>query len=171
MEFSKMNRRSFLGFYSLIFFLFSVVFLSACNSGKTLSPAEQAQQIRTAINNNNLQTFRTLTALPLTISNQQWESAKDGYGFVLGVAKHTIISTDDLFNKAIPLFLKSLEIEGKKTMTDMTLNMFTSELGEKKNDWAGLNLILFKRGEGDVEHIVLMGLNKKTNKLNAIYLN
>lgn len=171
MDFSKIVRGSFLGSYSLIFFLFSATLLSACSDGKTLSPVEQAQQIRIAINNNDLEIFRTLSAIPLTIRNQEWESAKDGTGFVLGAAKRTLVSTEELFNKTIPSFLKSLKIEGEQAITDITSNMFTSELGNNMNDWSDLNLILFKRGEGDVEHIVLMGLNKKTNKMEAIYLN
>ncbi|MFK5915780.1 MAG: hypothetical protein QM484_15545 [Woeseiaceae bacterium] len=171
MDLSKHVRNSPLGFYFLIFFLLSAVFLSACNGDKTLSTTEQAQQIRLAINNNDAEKLRTLSALPLMLRNQEWESAQDGYGFVLGVAKHTIISTNDLFNKTIPPFLKSLNIEGEQATTDITLTMLTSQLGKTINDWADLNLVIFKRGEGDVEHIVIMGLNKKTNKLNAIYIN
>lgn len=171
MDFSKIVRSSSLGFYSLIFFLFSASLLSACSGSKTFSPAEQAQQIRIAINNNNSEKLRSLSALPLAIRNQEWGSAKDGTGFFLGAAKHTLVSTEELFNKTIPSFLKSLKIEGEQAITDITLNMFSSELGKNMNDWADLNLILFKRGEGDVEHIVLMGLNKKSNKMEAIYLN
>ena len=171
MDFSKINHNSFLGFYSLIFFLFCAAFLSACSGGKTLSPAEQALQIRLAINNNNIDQFRTLSTLPLTIRNQEWESAQDGYGFVLGAAKLTVISTEEKFNKTIPSFLKSVQIEGEKATTDITLTMLTSQLGPTINNWTDLNLIAFKRGEADVEHIVVMGLNKKTNKLDSIYLN
>lgn len=171
MDFSKIVRSSFPGFYSLIFFLFSAVLISSCSDGKMLSSVKQAQQIRIAINNNNSEKFRALSTLPLTIRNQKWESAQDGYGFVLGVAKHTIISTDDLFNKTIPPFLKSLKIEGEQATTDITLTMLTAQFGKTINDWADLNLVIFKRGEGDVEHIVIMGFNKKTNKLKAIYIN
>ena len=171
MDLSKVIHSSFLGFYSLIFFLFSTVLLSSCSDGKTLSPAEHAQQVRLAINNGNAEKIHALSTLPLTLRNQEWESAQDGSGFVLGGVNQTTISTEELFNKTIPSFLKSLKIEGEQAVTDVTLNMFTSELGKSMNDWAELNLVLFKRGEGDVEHIVLMGLNKKTNKLKAIYIN
>jgi len=49
--------------------------------------------------------------------------------------------------------------------------MFKNELGDKLSFWKRFNLVLFKRGEGDVEHIVLMGINKTSNKLSAIYIN
>ena len=49
--------------------------------------------------------------------------------------------------------------------------MFAEELKGNKKYWMSLNLYLLKRGEGDVEHIVLLGLDKNTNKLRAIYVN
>jgi len=156
-------------FYVLPFILSFL--LVACDSTHTRSPTEQALQIRLSINNNNIEEFRALSSLPLIIREQEWQSAKDGTGFILGVAKQSLLSSDDAFNKIISTFLKSLQIEDERAVTDITSNMFTSELGEKVNDWDDFKLILFKRGEGDVEHIVLMGLNKKTNKLQAIYIN
>lgn len=153
-----------------IFFLISI-FLASCDSSNILSPTEQALQIRSSINTNNVDKLRALSSLPLIVREQEWGSAKDGSGFVLGAAKQSLISTDEAFKiKMIP-FLKPLQIEDEQAITDVTLNMFTSELDEQINIWDNLNIVLFKRGEGDVEHIVLMGLNKKTNKLNTIYIN
>ena len=153
-----------------VFFLISI-FLTSCDSSIILSPTEQALEIRLSINNNNIKKLRALSSLPLIVREQEWESAKDGSGFVLGAAKQSSISTDEVFNKKIISFLKSLQIEGEQAITDITLNMFTTELGKQVNNWADLKLVLFKRGEGDVEHIVLMGLSKETNKLKAIYIN
>lgn len=151
--------------------LFSLVFLAACNSSNATSFTDEAVKIRLAINNNNVVQLRALTSIPLIIREQEWESAQDGKGFVLGKVNQSLISTNVLFNKKIPLFLQSLKIEGEKAITDITLDMFTDELGDQIKTWNKFKLILFKRGEGDVEHIVLIGLNKKTNKLNAIYIN
>jgi len=157
--------------YALLIFFIISIFLTSCDSSVTLSPTKQALQIRLSINNNNAKKLRTLSSLPLIISEQQWESASDGSGFVLGTTKQSSISTDEIFIKKITPFLKSLQIEGEQAITDITLNMFTTELGKHINNWDKLNLILFKRGEGDVEHIVLMGLSKETKKLKAIYIN
>ena len=155
--------------YLPFLFLFSII-LTSCDSN-TLSPSEQAQLIRGAINNNDVKKFRELSALPLLLREQEWESAKDGTGFVLAATKQSLLATNEQFNKIIPSFLKSLHIEGEQAILDITLNMFSDELGNQVDGWTNLNLILFKRGEGDVEHIVLMGLNKKTNELEAIYIN
>lgn len=156
---------------ALLLFSLTSLFLFSCNSNTSVTPSEQALQIRLSINNNNTDKLRALSSLPLIVREQEWESANDGSGFVLGPAKQLVISTDESFKKKIKSFLKSLQIEGEQTITDITLNMFTSELGKQAGSWADLKLVLFKRGEGDVEHIVLMGLNKKTNKLKAIYIN
>lgn len=153
-----------------VFFLISI-FLASCNSSDTLSPTEQALQIRLSINNNNVDKLHALSSLPLIVREQEWKSAKDGSGFILGAAKQSLISTNEAYNIKITPFLKSLQIEGEQAITDITLNMFASELGKQANNWTDLKLILFKRGEGDVEHIVLMGLSKKTNNLKAIYTN
>ena len=156
---------------ALLLFSLTSLFLFSCDSNTSVTPSEQALQIRLSINNNNTDKLRALSSLPLIVLEQEWESAKDGSGFILGVTKQSVISTDELFNKKIEPFLKSLQIEGVQAITDITLNMFTSELGKQADSWTNLKLVLFKRGEGDVEHIVLMGLNKKTNKLKAIYIN
>lgn len=154
----------------LYLYCFYLILIS-CSSNTLPSITEQAHKIRLSINNNNTDKLRALSSLPLIVCEQEWESAKDGSGFVLGISEQSLISTDELFNKKIEPFLKSLKIEGVQAITDITLDMFTSELGKQADSWTDLKLVLFKRGEGDVEHIVLMGLNKKTNKLKAIYIN
>jgi len=164
MDFSKKFR------FSLLSFLY-LLFLTACNSSHATSIAEVAEKIRFAVNNNNIEQFHSLTTLPLTIYEQEWESAQDGMGFVLGKFTQKDISTTSKFKAIIPDFLVSLQIEGKTPITDISLDMFKDELGNKLTFWKRFNLVLFKRGEGDVEHIVLMGLNKTTNKLSAIYIN
>ena len=164
MDFSKFYQTSLIS-------LFSLIFLVACNSSNADSITEAAMKIRFAINTNNAEQLHSLTTLPLTIREQEWESANDGTGFALGNVKLTSIPTNSHFNKLIPPFLQSVQIEGEKPVTDITLDMFKDELGKHITNWARFKLVLFKRGEGDVEHIVLMGLNKKTNKMEAIYLN
>ncbi len=54
---------------------------------------------------------------------------------------------------------------------NITLSMFSDELKNQKQHWVNLKLHLLIRGERDVEHIVLLGLEKYTHKLRAIYIN
>lgn len=164
MEFSKAYRTALAAIFSLILF-------SACSTSNADSITNTAEKIRLAINRNNVELLRSLTVIPLSVREQEWESAQDGSGFVLGKVKETTLSTKSDFNNFMPAFLKSVEIEGEKASTDITLDMFTDELGKNIKYWSRFNLVLFKRGEGDVEHIVLIGLNKTSRKMEAIYIN
>jgi hypothetical protein len=37
--------------------------------------------------------------------------------------------------------------------------------------WAGLELVLFKRGEGDVEHIAIVGVDGRSGKVTGLFVN
>jgi len=159
------------GFNLLFILLLLMPFLSACSNDKENTPIEQAKLIRLSINNNNSDQLRTLSSLPLLVSTQEWTSSDDGYGFVLGDSKQIELTTDKEFQEHFKATINSIHIQGEQVISDISLNIFTEELKDQIKRWDSLNLYLLKRGEGDVEHIVLLGLNKNTNKLRAIYIN
>ena len=155
----------------LSFFLF-VLMLSACNNSNKLTSTEQAQLIRQAINDNNVNQLQSLSALPVFVREQEWITVNDGYGFVLGSEKQINLSTNIDFIQYFKLSINSVHIESEKVITeDITLSLFADELSNQIQYWNNLNLHLLVRGEADVEHIVLLGLEKETNKLRAIYIN
>lgn len=153
--------------YTLLFTLIISLLFSACKPNIKISYIEQAKNIRLSINDNNVEYFHSLVSSTLIVREQQWETAKDGIGFILGEVKQVLIQSD----AKTASFLKSIYIEGDKAISDVTLNMFHNELGAQIKRWEKYKLILFIRGEGDVEHIVLMGLDNKTRKLQALYVN
>ncbi len=156
----------------LLTFLLFVSSITACVSGEYHSPVEHVSAIRLSINNNNIKKLRTLATLPLFFQEQEWSSATDGYGFVLGDSKQIELATNEEFEQHFRARIESIHIKGEKVLSnDITLDMFAEELKGTKKYWMSLNLYLLKRGEGDVEHIVLLGLDKNTNKLRAIYVN
>ena len=129
-------------------------------------------QIRSAINANDVSAFQSLLTLPLLVTEQQWRSVDDGVGFVLGERSDRKIGAADNTFTELKQLIESVAIQGELAMTDgIELALFTDELREQLNHWRQLELVLFKRGEADVEHIVLLGLDKKTKQLRAIYLN
>ncbi|MDR4515938.1 MAG: hypothetical protein MRK00_00850 [Nitrosomonas sp.] len=155
----------------IFLFLFSIL-TTSCNSNSTVSVNEQALKIRTSINDNKVENLYTLTSLPLIVREQEWQSADDGRGFILGKVNQIVLSTKYEFSTYMTPLLKNIVIEGQESISEgITLDIFTDELGKQSSNWNDLNLVLFKRGEGDVEHIILMGLSKETNKLRAIYIN
>lgn len=150
--------------------IFMSLFILACQSETATS--ESALQIRTSINSNNVEQFESLIDYPLTVNEQVWESASDGSGFVLGKRSDKTIAQSSSASLEIKLLLESINIQGKSAITDgITLSLFSEELINQTQHWEDLDLVLFKRGEGDIEHVVLLGLNKKTKQLRSIYIN
>ncbi len=159
-------------FISLLISLLFITSLTACYSRKVTSTVELSQLVRSAINNNDVDKLRMLSSLPLLISEQEWITANDGYGFVLGATKQVELSTDEKFYQYFRSTIKSLYIRGERVFSeDITSGLFKEELKEQEKFWNNLTLHFLKRGEGDVEHIILLGFEKNTNKIRAIYIN
>lgn len=146
------------------------LFLLACQ--KVTTTSESALQIRSSINSNNVGLFESLIDFPLTVNEQVWQSATDGIGFVLGKRSDKTIAQGSSATLAMKVLIESISIQGESAITDdITLSLFSEELGNQIQHWENLDLVLFKRGEGDVEHVVLLGLNKETKQLRSMYIN
>ena len=91
---------------------------------------------------------------------------------VTATEKNTLVVNNpkDL-NDALKI-LEHVEIEGeapldqKNVMTD-----FENEFTGINHHWESLDLVVFFRGQGDVEHVVVLGLDKKSENLRAVYVN
>lgn len=159
-------------FRLLFVLLLFISSLTACYNSKVIPTEDQSSLIRSAINDNNVDKLRALSSLPLLIREQEWVTADDGYGFVLGAAQQVKLSTDEEFYNYFQTAIKLIHIQGERVFSkDITPGMFAEELKGQDKLWNNLTLHFLKRGEGDVEHIVLLGFEKNTNKLRAIYIN
>jgi len=153
----------------------SLCFIFACNANaeKALKHADIAIQFRDAINKDDINTLVKLTSAPLRIQEQEWQSAQDGIGFVLGKRNTQRIEKDADLSKFYAGFAPKIVIEGIQAIpvAGEELDNFKEELAESSSQWRALHVYLFKRGEGDVEHIVLLGINPQNHKISAIYIN
>ncbi|KGJ89803.1 hypothetical protein [Colwellia psychrerythraea] len=159
--------------YIHIFFAaFLVIFISGCtNQSVTETPEKKAVSIRNAINTNNFAFLANSISLPIILSKQDWKTADDGYGFVFG-SKNTLVANNTEELDGIFSILKNVEIEGDYPLEQgFNLIDFTDEFSGIEYYWEPLELFVFFRGQGDVEHIVVLGLDKKSLKLRAIYIN
>jgi hypothetical protein len=158
----------------LIVFSISVLIFAGCSNVRDASkPAEIAIEFRTTINENDQNGLKELLGLPLLHIVQEWQSATDGSGFVLGERKITRIArSEDLAKFASQLSMK-VDIEGEEAIpvASSEFSNFSTEFGDTLNVWTQLDVYLFKRGEGDVEHIVVIGIDPKNKKIKAIYIN
>ncbi len=158
---------------ALRFCVISLTFcLLACQGQAPASLTEHTVAVRTAINNNDTALFLSLADSVLSIREQTWESTIDGAGFMLGESNDTLVNTQNLSAFDLDAFLHSVTIEGDKpTSTNVTPSMLETELAGQESLWKTLHTALFLRGSGDVEHIVVMGFDKTSHKLRALYMN
>ena len=135
--------------------------------------AQLAEQFRIAINVNDINTLTDMIQLPFTVNEQLWTTATDGYGFVLGERKITRIDKKDELIKFLRVFVPGVGIEGEQAnfVSPAEYDHFKIELADSIDDWRNLKTYHFLRGYGDVEHIVLLGIQARSHKVKMMYLN
>jgi len=67
--------------FALIPVLAILVQLGACSKPKPVNKAKVATSFVLAINQNDTKIVAKLSGTPISIRNQEWESAQDGQGF------------------------------------------------------------------------------------------
>jgi hypothetical protein len=154
------------------FGIFCVLSVVSCAANDVRQLDTVALEVRTAINLSDAKSLAGLVALPLNIRQQQWESASDGIGFKLSEYDDMIVSRNEELLPILQKFVRDVQIEGDTPiMDDVNVSQFSDELSGIESEWANLSMILFLRGMGDVEHVVVLGFDPKTSKLSAIYIN
>ena len=146
---------------------------SACVAGDQDSTDAKASAFINALNTDNIQKMRSLADVPFSIRNQEWESAQDGYGFVLGNKKDEILENNDQLQHALKSISETVEVEGIKPIVVKSPGgpSIKKELTGIENIWNALDQYVFLRGMGDVEHIVIVGVDPANKKVKALYIN
>jgi hypothetical protein len=134
---------------------------------------EVAERFVGALNKGDTRDLVSASGCPFVFRNQEWESAKDGSGFVHGKAN------DQSFDnkKALAAFFSTLvgkvKIENEKAATRPPSkdSLLLDNLKGAPAEWQKLNLIIFGRGFGDVEHVAIVGVDSATHRVRGLYLN
>ena len=154
----------------LIAYLFVlIVSLGACTKAEPVSPSEVAKKFVISLNQKDMDMLADLSATPLWIRQQEWESAKNGAGFVLGKANDLNLVDRERVKKYFSDPVNNIAVEGK-VPDEISLKLLQDELKGSEKLWRGLSIHLFRRGMGDVEHIFVVGIDSK-GKVAAVYLN
>lgn len=122
-----------------------------------------------AVNKMNADAMLKFTAGTLLLRNQAWESASDGYGFVLAKVDDQQLTNTAQINNYFSVLIDRLSLESTKPIPT-SITQLTEQLKGIEPHWQGLEMYLFLRGMGDVEHILVVGVNAE-NKIAAIYFN
>lgn len=159
-------------FVNIIFVTLFAVLISGClDKPDTPTLEKQSTLLRNAININNLSLLADASSIPFIVTKQEWETADDGYGFVLGEKSTLLASNAKELNDVLKI-LEPIKIEGEEPIKQQfTVSDFTEEFNSIDEHWKSLDIIVFLRGQSDVEHIVILGFDKESLKLRAIYFN
>ena len=87
-----------------------IALLSAC-SNNNVSSNEVANQFAKAINQGDAAAMIELSEVPFVVDNQQWQSASDGSGFVLGQRTQMIFTKEEKLSTYINSLRRKLKIE------------------------------------------------------------
>jgi len=159
--------------FILVAFCIIITACGATEKNPLKSTSQIAVDYRDALNDNNINALIQLSALPVTFINQEWESAPDGYGWMPGKKSTSKFDTQTGLNKFLEIFSPGINIEGTKaTLIPRTeYDRFKTEFSGSEALWNNLKAYIFTRGEYDVEHITVIGVNPETHKVKALYAN
>jgi len=160
--------------FKIIVIGISWLIFSACTNQENVgSSASVATQFKNALNTNDTATLVQLIELPVLFIEQEWETLQDGIGFTLGKQNVSTLNNKQVLKDFIVKFAKRVDIEGVEAMLieKGEYSNFKKEFSNNETKWKKLNVYLYKRGEGDVEHIMLLGLNPSNNKIRLVYVN
>ena len=105
--------------------------------------------------------------------NQEWKDVTAGEGYVLGDAHDQVFTDEKRAAKFMDGLVRDLRLENTTPEKDgpSKAKMLTDYLAGAPPSWRDLELFFFVRGTGDVEHVVLIGLDPSTGKVRGIYAN
>ncbi len=133
----------------------------------------KAETFVKAINAGNAPTALKLIGLPLMYRNQEWKDADVGEGYVLGAAHDRVFSDEKSAATFMNKLVRDVRVESRKAEKDGPSKsaMLTDYLAGAPASWRDLELFFFVRGTGDVEHVVLVGVDSASGRVRGVYTN
>jgi hypothetical protein len=137
------------------------------------SDTDVAEGFVVALNAGNAQAMVSTSGYPFVFRNQEWESARDGSGFVRGKAEDKVLGKKKLLRKFLGGIVGKVKIQSEKAaaIPPPKDSLLADNLKGAPPNWQDLNLFLFFRGSGDVEHVAIIGVDSAHHKVRGLYLN
>jgi hypothetical protein len=147
--------------------------ITACRGASAADDAQQAEKFIQALNDKDVNRMMEACATPFFYRNQEWKSAPDGSGFVLGASKDVIAGNRDELRALLNEVPKTVRISAPKAVAEPPAKreLIDTHLKNVASRWSRLRIIVFLRGMGDVEHTALVGIDPGTRKVKALYVN
>ncbi|WP_025411065.1 hypothetical protein [Gemmatirosa kalamazoonensis] len=143
---------------------------------ETLQPSDpraQAERFIAAVNARDVDALLQLSADTLLFREQQWRTASDGVGFTLGPPLDTVVAGTEARRRFFTDLAGRVHVRQPTAVEHPPSKsaLFARELASADPRWSALTLVVFLRGEGDVEHTAMTGMNPRTRKVAAFYVN
>ena len=137
-----------------------------------VDPGPVAASFVEALNAKNVDAMAGLSATPFRYRNQPWESARDGSGFVLGTVEDRIANSAGELRTLLQDVSAAVQIEDPAPVASGTSepDLLNGPLNGAPLAWSEMHLVLFRRGEGDVEHVAIVGVDDR-RKVTGLYVN
>jgi hypothetical protein len=151
-----------------------VIGCGACNSSQpTPRPIDQASRFIEALNAKDTDRMAQVAGTPFRFRNQAWQSAPDGAGFVLGEAEERVAEDPAQLDPLLRELAANVAVATQQPVVDPPAqsDLLSEPLRGASPAWAELNLVLFHRGEGDVEHIAIVGVEPVSGRVLGLYVN
>ena len=146
---------------------------ASCQHSPHVGAVEQAQRFVLALNDKNIEAMLAVAATPFVYRNQEWVSASDGSGFKLGAAADRVMKDRNALQSLFRELAATVHI-GQPTPVEnppSKPDLVKRYLAGAEAEWSGLEMYVFLRGFGDVEHIAILGVDGKSKAVRALYLN
>jgi len=143
----------------------------ACRAAPA-NPQDAATGFVRALNSKDVGSMTKLSGIPFRFRNQAWASATDGSGLVPGAATERVATNPDDLQALLRDVASNVTVSDPVAVTNppSKTDLLNGPLGGA-TQWAGLELVLFKRGEGDVEHIAIVGVDGGSGKVTGFFVN
>jgi hypothetical protein len=141
--------------------------------GTAPADVEVAERFVVALNAGKVQDMASNSSVSFAFRNQEWESAKDGSGFVHGKTDDKLFTKKKLLTSFLGTLVGKVKIESEKAAERPPSKdaLLADNLKDAAATWRGLHLFVFLRGSGDVEHVVIVGVDSAHHKVRGLYLN
>lgn len=151
----------------------ALVAASLSCAAPSVPPVTQAERFIAALNAGDTETMMALTADPFLFREQRWASTSDGSGYDLGAASDSVIRGPEARRAFLAGLAGRVHVRGTTAASRPPSReaLLSRELAGSDPRWHSLRLFVFLRGEGDVEHTALTGVDETSGKVAAFYVN
>lgn len=146
---------------------------SAAPEGSAADAIVAAETFVAALNDEDVAALTRVSQTPFEFREQEWTNAPGGSGFVLGEAKDRELPTSATLEAFFQELVKHVATDSRRAAKNPSPReaLLAKQLAGAPAAWQALELVVFLRGEGDVEHIAIVGVDRRTRRVAGLYVN